>query len=378
MLTAIETIIAFCAFLIVYTYLLFPLGIRFLSVLIGQSRQPSDNGVRQPSVAILCAMYNEEDVAEDKIANFKKLTYANVRLYIGSDGSSDRTNEILAQHANDASLTIYTFPRRGKVYVMNDLISSAVENILVFTDANSMYAPDAIERLVAHLDDPSVGAVCGRLHLVDKEGKSGEGFYWRFETMLKKAESVFKCVIGGNGAIYAVRRKLVCKLPLDTINDDFTISMRVIQQGYCMTYADDAVATEEVGKDDSVEFKRHVRDAAGHYRAMRHLFPLLNPLHPKRFFFYVSHRVIRWFVPQLMIVLLILPWFALGSPVVLAILISEVVFYMLALIGWLSRSKHKVAYIPYYFSYINSALFVGFIKNLLGMQKVAWDRTQRS
>lgn len=322
-------------------------------------------------------MYNEEDVAEDKIANFKNLTYPGVRLYIGSDGSSDRTNEILAQHANDASLTIYTFLRRGKVHVMNDLISSAVEDILVFTDANSMYAPDAIEKLLAHLDDPSVGAVCGRLQLVDNEGKSGEGFYWRFETMLKKAESVFKCVIGGNGAIYAVRRKLVCKLPLDTINDDFTISMRVIQQGYCMTYADDAVATEEVGKDDSVEFKRHVRDAAGHYRAMRHLLPLLNPLHPKRFFFYVSHRVVRWFVPHLMIALLILPWPVATRPVAAATLLTEFLFYVLALVRWLSGTKNKLFYIPFYFTYINVALFVGFIKNQLGIQKVAWERTQR-
>lgn len=376
MLTKIEAIILVSVFLVSYTYLIFPLIILCLARLIVRESEVCGSGFR-PSVAILCAMYNEEAVAEEKIANFKALTYPQVHMYIGSDGSSDRTNEILANYESDPLLNVHTFPRRGKVHVINDLISSASEDILVFTDANSMYAPDALEKLVAHFNDPSVGAVCGRLHLVDRDGKSGEGFYWRFETMLKKAESVFKTVIGGNGAIYAVRRQLVQQLPDDTINDDFTISMRVIQQGYGMTYAENAVATEEVGKDDSVEFKRHIRDAAGHYRAIRHMYPLLNPFYPKRFFFYVSHRVIRWFVPHLMLLLLILPVISIQSTVSITVLICESFFYLLAIMGFISKSKIKIMYIPYYFSYINLALFVGFIKNLLGFQKVAWDRTQR-
>ena len=375
-MTKTDVIILVSVFLVCYTYLIFPLMMLCLTRMIVRKTDVSGSGC-WPSVAILCAMYNEEDVAEDKITNFKALTYPQVRMYIGSDGSSDRTNEILAKYESDQFINVYTFPRRGKVHVINDLILSASEDILVFTDANSMYESDAIEQLVAHFNDPFVGAVCGRLHLIDMNGKSGEGFYWRFETMLKKAESVFKCVIGGNGAIYAVRRQLVQQLPVDTINDDFTISMRVFQQGYGMTYAENAVATEEVGKDDSVEFKRHIRDAAGHYRAMRHMFPLLNPLYPKRFFFYVSHRVIRWFVPHLMLLLLILPVISIQSTVSITVLICESFFYLLAIMGFISKSKIKIMYIPYYFSYINLALFVGFIKNLLGFQKVAWDRTQR-
>lgn len=377
MLSLTDIIILTSVLLVAYTYLLYPLIIITLSRAIG-TRQSKNSRVNiAPSVAILCAMYNEEDVAEDKVANFKALTYPSTRLYIGSDGSSDRTNEILSHYSSDPAITIFNFPRRGKVHVINDLITSAHEEILVFTDANSMYQADAIERLIAHFVDPSVGAVCGRLNLIDKEGVSGEGFYWRYETMLKRSESSFKCVVGGNGAIYAVRRELVHQLPSNTINDDFTISMRVIQQGFGMTYAEDAVATEDVGKDDSAEFKRHVRDAAGHYRAMIHLLPLLNPLHLKRFFFYVSHRVIRWIVPHIMILLCILPWFAMSSFVSKSVLLAEGVFYMFAALGYVTKSKNKLIYIPYYFTYINIALFIGFMKNLLGTQKVAWDRTQR-
>lgn len=375
----ISLLLLICLFLVAYTYLVFPMGIRFLSTYIKPKRGPVDDSVgHPPSVAIICAMYNEEDVAEEKIANFRSLTYPGLRMYIGSDGSSDRTNEILAKYSNDKTLSIYTFPRRGKVHVINDLAASATEDILVFTDANSMFSQDAIEKLVVHLKDPAVGAVCGRLKLVDASGSSGEGFYWRYETMIKKAESVFKCVIGGNGAIYAVRRNLVKQLPANTINDDFTISMRAFLQGYGMIYAEDAIATEDVGKDDKVEFKRHIRDAAGHYRAMRHLLELLNPLYPKRFFFYVSHRVIRWFVPHLMLLSICLPLLDIHSPIPRASIVAQLLFYGLAILGWLSGSKFLPFYIPFYFTYINVAMFIGCIKNMAGLQRVTWNSTERA
>lgn len=331
-----------------------------------------------PSVAMLCAMYNEEDVAEEKIQNFKTLSYPNIRLYVGSDGSTDGTNEILSSYSDAGDLSFFLFPRRGKVHVINDLISAASEEIFVFTDANSMYSPTAVDNLLVHFKNPQIGAVCGCLKLIDAAGKSGEGFYWRYETAIKRAESAFGCVIGANGGIYAVRSCLVQKLPTDTINDDFTLSMGAIAQGYGMTYAEDAIATEEIGKDDAVEFKRHVRDAAGHYRAMRFLAQLLNPFYLKTFFLYVSHRVIRWFVPHLMLVSLVLPFFNLSSLFAKLSLTLQAVFYGLVLMGGLSRSKRKIIYIPYYFVYINLAMLIGFTKNLLGLQSVTWNRTQRS
>lgn len=379
MLTSLSIIIVLSVFLVIYTYVLYPVFLQLLAKTFGNKRSSSYETITGAlPVAIICAMYNEEDVAEEKIANFKALTYPYIRLYIGSDGSSDSTNTILSKYAADPSISIFTFPRRGKVHVINDLITATTEDIIVFTDANSMYVPDAVDHLVKAFSDPTIGAVCGCLKLIERDGSSGESFYWCFETMLKKAESVFKCVVGGNGAIYAVRRQLAHTLPPDTINDDFTISMRVIQHGYGMTYSEYAIATEEVAKDDQSEFKRHIRDAAGHYRAMRHLQPLLNPFYPKRFFFYVSHRVIRWFVPHLMVLLIVLPWFCLHQLIPLIILVLEGGFYLLAMFGWLSKSKLKLVYIPFYFSYINTAIFVGFIKNMLGIQKVMWDRTQRT
>lgn len=376
----ISLLLLLCLFLVAYTYIFFPLGIRLLSTYVRPKPKsgPVYASVSQlPSVAIICAMFNEEQVAEEKIANFKSLNYPALRMYIGSDGSYDRTNEILAKHADDKALRIFTFLRRGKVHVINDLVASTTEDILVFTDANSMFSPDAINKLILPMNDPAVGAVCGRLKLIDASGSSGEGFYWRYETMLKKAESAFGCVIGGNGAIYAVRRGLFQQLPADTINDDFTISMRAIAQGYSMVYAENAVATEEISKDDKIEFNRHIRDAAGHYRAMKHLAVLLNPFYPKRFFFYMSHRVVRWFVPHLMIISLALTLIDITNQLAKFLLLLQAVFYFLSLWGWLARSRAIYLYIPFYFVYINIAMFIGFLRNMFGLQRVTWDRTQR-
>ncbi len=375
----ISVIICIINISIIYTYIIFPI-ILIISARIFKhitTKITYSNKTQNHSVAIICAMYNEEDVVQNKIANFKELNYTLLHMYIGSDGSSDNTNKILASYSDDNDLTIRFLPRRGKVNVINDLISFASEDILIFTDANSMFLKDAIEELLSHFSDHSVGAVCGKLKLNDSNCLSGEGFYWRYETMLKRAESVFKCVIGSNGAIYAVRRELVQPLPANTINDDFTISMRTIAQGYGMAYAEDAIATEDAGKDDKAEFYRHIRDAAGHYRAMRHLIALLNPLYPKRFVFYVSHRVIRWFVPHLMLLSIFLPILDAKSPISTASIIAQILFYSLAFIGWLSRSRFLLFYIPYYFTYINIAMFLGCIKNLFGLQRVTWNSTQR-
>jgi cellulose synthase/poly-beta-1,6-N-acetylglucosamine synthase-like glycosyltransferase len=363
--------------LIIYTYLVYPAIVIFFSLLLHRRPIKNIEAIYSPRVAILCAMYNEETVVIEKIKNYKALEYSNIHFYIGSDGSSDKTNELLSFFKDDISISIYSFPRRGKVYVINDLISLARADIFVFTDANSMFKPNTIQKLISDFRDPSVGAVCGHLELIDNLGGSGESLYWRFENILKRAEGVFKSVIGCNGAIYAVRSELTDQLPPNTINDDFLMSMRVFQQGYGIAYADDAIAIENVGKKDSIEFRRHIRDGAGHYRAIAPLLKLMNPFFLKRFFFYVSHRVIRWFVPHLMLLILIIPWFDIESKFCRFILLTQAIFYTFSMVGFLTGTKNILVYIPYYFTYINIALMFGFIKNIMGKQKTSWESTQR-
>ncbi|MEN6566120.1 MAG: glycosyltransferase [Veillonellales bacterium] len=365
--------------LIVYTYIVFPILLYLLTKIKKDMRCEESNfdTTNSPSVAIICAMYNEEKVVYDKIQNFLELTYDNAILYIGSDGSSDRTNIILREYAYEKKIHIYEFSRRGKVYVINDLLNHVREDIIVFTDANSIFEKKAIINLVKYFNNPKVGAVCGRLNLLKNGQHSGEGFYWRYETFIKTMENRINCVMGANGAIYAIRRELAGPLPSNTINDDFTMSMRVIEKGYDIKYAKNAVANEEINHDDTVEFKRHIRDGAGHYRAVFYLIGLFNPFHPKAFFLYLSHRIIRWLVPFLLIALLILPWLMTMSVLSAIINVFQALFYIFASIGWITRTQNKFFYIPFYFLYINIALMLGFIRNLLGKQKVTWNSTQR-
>ena len=371
--------IFWCAlFLTVYTYLLFPLILAFLVKIRHRQEEPyQDEQTGLPSVAVLCAMYNEEKVVRDKVENFLKIKYNNIKMYIGSDGSSDDTNTILRSYVENNKIAYYEFPRRGKVYVINDLMAKVKEEVVVFTDANSMFEPDTVNNLIKYFRDPRIGAICGRLKLMSSGGITGEGFYWKYETAIKRLENILDCVIGANGAIYAVRRKLLKLLPANTINDDFTNSMRVIEQGYGVKYAEDAVAYEEVNQNDVIEFKRHVRDGAGHYRAIMCLYKLLNPFKPKVFFLYVSHRIIRWLVPFFMILLLVLPLYIEWNPFLHSIYITEIAFYLVALFVWITKTKMNYLYFPFYFVYINIALFMGFLRIIFGIQKVAWSSTKR-
>ena len=364
--------------LTIYTYLVFPAILFILDKLIKKDdgNYPEDIG-DYPRVAIVCAMYNEEKVVREKIENFLNINYRNLKLYIGSDGSNDSTNSILQEYSYDERIMTFEFPRRGKVYVINDLIEKVDEEIIVFTDANSMFEPNAITNLVKYFCDENIGVVCGRLKLLNNGKETGEGFYWRYETALKKLENNISCVIGANGAIYAVRKVLLQPLPVNTINDDFTISMRILGKGFGGKYAADAIACEEVMDDDSVEFKRHIRDAAGHYRAMVQLYSLLNPFKFKVFFLYFSHRVLRWLVPFFLILLLFLPPFTLDAHMMRVLYLLELIFYLFVAVGWLSKTKAKIFYVPYYFIYINIALLIGFFKQILGVQKVTWDSTAR-
>lgn len=365
-------------FLTIYTYIIFPVLLFIITKIFNEEDEKVQQDIKdEPRVAVICAMYNEEKIVRNKIDNFLNLKYRNIKFYIGSDGSNDKTNLILKQYSTNNKIIVYEFPRRGKVYVINDLISKANADILVFTDANSMFKNDAIQHLLKHFSNKKTGVVCGRLKLIKKGQTSGEGFYWHYETAIKKLESIFSCVMGANGAIYAIRKKLVAPISINTINDDFIISMRVLERGYGIVFEENAVAHEEINHDDSVEFRRHIRDGAGHYRALFHLYRLLNPLKLKIFFLYVSHRVIRWFVPMFLILMLICPIFIKECILIKLLFVVEVIFYFLAVMGWLTKTKSKVFYIPYYFIYINIALLFGFCRNILGIQKATWNSTAR-
>ena len=359
--------------LIFYTYLFFPL---ILFVLQPLARRGGAGG-RAEAVTVVCAVHNEEKVIAEKIRNFYALDYpVPPLLFLGLDGCTDGTRAQAGAEIMDGRVQLFDFPRRGKAQTLNALMEKVSTPYAVMTDANSMFEAGALLRLAETMSDDA-GVACGRLMLVDAGGNSGEGLYWRYETMLKKLENAFGSVMGANGAIYMLRSALYEKLPAGTINDDFSVSMKIYEKGYAMRYASGAVAREDAGQTDADEFSRHVRDGAGHYRALCYLWKMLSPLRPARFFFYVSHRVLRWLVPFAMIALYVISAVRLKEPAYrMAWFIQSACYGAAAVVHFLKR-KPKLLRAPYYFVLINGALLAGFIKLCLGRQQSVWVPLKR-
>ena len=351
-------------FLLVYPHVIYP-GVLYLLRPLASNNKNRGSGAAGP-VAVVCSVYNEEKVISRKIENFYRLGYADAELYLGLDGCSDNTMAEIQKARRDNRVKVFEFPRGGKVRVINALLERVWQPYVVMTDANSMFHPDAVSNLLAHLGE-EVGVVCGRLVLMDEDGGSGEGIYWRLETFIKKRESLFGSVIGANGAIYLFRRELFEPLPPTTINDDFSISMRILEKGHRVVYAEDAVAEELQITSDSEEFRRHVRDAAGHFRALVYLRGLLNPLLGKRFFFYLSHRVLRWLGPFFLVAAFWSNAMLLNNQPYQALFVAQCLGYWLVVAVYYFRIRWKPLYILYYFILLNMAIIFGFFKNLLGL-----------
>ncbi len=373
--------------LLFYTYLGYPPLLIFWNKL--KPNQISEHPVSNvlPKIDLVIAAYNEERVIREKIENSMQLDYPKelINIWIVSDGSSDRTNDIVKEFTkSEKNVHLLEFPRTGKSGVINKAMAIIKGDIIVFSDANTEYEPMAIKRLIYHFSNNEVGCVCGRLIYRNPNtviSGEGESLYWRFETALKMLESKIGYIAGANGAIYAIRQSLFKPLPSNTINDDFTISMNIVLKGYKSLYEANAIAYEDVAPDMESEFRRHVRDGAGHYIAIGHLLGLLNPFLGIRSLIYWSHRILRWSAPFILIVVFFINLFLVSSYMYLALLLLQILFYGLAILGLASvklRTKMPFfMYIPFYFCNLNAALFFGFLKAITGNQKTTWQSTTR-
>lgn len=379
-------------FLLFYTYLGYWVVLLIITRVSRGGETENEGSPKLPAVSVLIAAYNEEKVIADKLKNCLTLDYPVefLQIYVASDGSSDKTNDIVREYAaRDERIHLLEFSRTGKSGVLNKAMVQLKDEVVVFSDANTEFMPNALSNLTKHFSDESVGCVCGRLRYRNPgevvSGK-GESSYWRYETVLKKLESMMGYVSGANGAIYAIRRELFESLPNGTINDDFTISMKIVAKGYKCLYEEEAEAFEDVAPTVEGEFKRHIRDGAGHYIAMVHLLKLLNPFLGIRSFIYWSHRIVRWFAPFILVLLFISNFLLADTNFYRATFFLQILFYISATVGMLilfllkiSKIPHflYIFYIPFYFCNLNLALLLGFLKAVSGKQKGAWNRTER-
>ena len=369
---------------ILYTYIGYPV-ILFLLMKLRTTKRERDPLYR-PTVSVLIAAYNEDRILEEKIENCLAVDYPRDRIefLFGSDGSTDGTNAILGQHESRSIRSVIFPRRRGKASVVNDLVAQAKGEVLVFSDANTMYRPDAVQRMVSAFIDPKIGGVCGRLKLIppgSNPGGRGESAYWEYENRLKVMEGKIKTVLGANGAIYAVRRSLVKPLPEHkALMDDFLIPLRIVEMGYDVIFEQNAVGRERTSFSMRDEYRRKVRIGAANFNTLLEIKTLLNPLRGFVAFGLWSHKVVRWFVPFLLVSLWISTLFSPRTPVFIAALVLQALFYALAVAGWLFSAAGLHSPFPGYITYfvvVHAALSVGFFKFLAGTQESAWKRVDR-
>jgi cellulose synthase/poly-beta-1,6-N-acetylglucosamine synthase-like glycosyltransferase len=373
--------------LVLYTYLGYPALLWLLERFwLRRERKSVEFGDGElPFVSMVVPAYNEERVLPAKLANIAELDYPADRLevLIGSDGSTDGTEDLVLA-VDDPRVRLVAFKeRRGKAALLNDLIQEARGDVIVFSDANTMFEPGALRRLVAPFADPEVGGVCGHLVLrAANTETSSESRYWRFEQRLKRVEGRLGAVLGGNGGIYAIRRRLYQRLKPTTIVDDFVIGLRVLQQGYRMVYAGDAWAWELTARNLLGEFERRARIGAGDFQALSWTWDLLLPSRGFVAFSYLSHKVLRWIMPFVLLGMTGISLLGLRDPFFWGVVAAEVVFLGLALCGHLFVSRRGGLFsglrIAYYFLLMNTALLVGAIRFVRGTQSPAWRRTERS
>jgi cellulose synthase/poly-beta-1,6-N-acetylglucosamine synthase-like glycosyltransferase len=345
----------------VYVYVGYPILLWGLQAMFRSSisRQPVE-----PSVSLLVAAYNEAAVIADKIRNGLALDYPaeKLEIVVASDGSKDATAEIVRSLAAESGgrIRLLNFEtNRGKTVVLNDAVPQLRGEIVAFSDASSMLAPNSIRVLVQNFSDPRIGAASGVYRLLKKDQArlgSQEDLYWKYETFLKVQEAKLGAFTGAHGSLYAIRRELYPFPSPDTINDDFTIPIRILEHGYRVAYEPAAIAYEEAHEMEG--FTRRVRITAGNIEQMREIKSLLRPPRPFVLFCLLSHKTGRLLVPLFMVV-------ALAANVVLRsqfpynwLLVGQVLFYGFAVLGAIFSLRPKLLRLPYYFCMINSALFV--------------------
>ena len=379
--------------LLVHTYFLYPLvlflmdGIRqvFRNVRFMRQRAEKRQGKaeRLPPVTLVVAAHNEAACIGAKLSNSLGLNYPADRfeVLIGSDGSTDGTDQAVLQ-CRDSRVHLSAAPRGGKASVLNRCVPAARGEIVVLSDANTMIEPDAIRMLVRHFEDPEVGAVCGRLKLYNPTKREyEESAYWEYESLIKLYEGKLGSVMGANGGLYAIRRRLFTALPPGTIVDDLVIALRILENGYQVRYESEAIACEETTEDYGREFGRRARIAAGNFQSLRVVPGLLSPAAGFRAFAFWSHKVLRWCAPALMALAFVANCFLLASPVYRVLLAGQLLFYGMAFAGkarWFDGALRRAASVAYYFVTMNVAIAVGFWRFARGSQAAAWERTART
>jgi cellulose synthase/poly-beta-1,6-N-acetylglucosamine synthase-like glycosyltransferase len=362
---------------VVYVYAGYPCLIFLLARL--RPRPVRKSGVDLPTVSFVIAAYNEAPVIATKLANTLALDYPPDRLevIVASDGSTDATEEIVRTQFGHR-VRLVAMGRHGKTLTQNHAVAAATGEIVVFSDATTVYRADSLRALVANYADPEVGCVTGTVaYGTESEAAvdQGRAAYWNYESFLRRNESLFCSVLGAAGCVYSLRRRLYTPLEADVISD-VAQAIRTVEQGYRAVVEDAAVVFEPTeSRSIREEVQRRARVIA---RGLRLKFRL------RRFFFrhpwflvqVLSHRILRWAVPLFLIVALAANALLVGHPVYRALFVAQLALYGVAALAYLLERRNvrpRGLVIPLYFCVVNLAPLLAFRALLRGEKQITWE-----
>lgn len=341
-----------------------------------------------PTLTLVVAAYNEEKIIEEKIHNTLSLNYPadKFKIIFVTDGSTDETPNIISKYSQIKLM--HKEGRSGKIDAVHRAMNEVDSEIVVFTDANTFLNKEALLKISRHYANPKVGAVSGekRVHIeTSSDATAGEGFYWKYESKLKKWDAELYSVVGAAGELFSVRTALYIPVEADTLLDDFMISMKIAINGYKIAYDPDAYAIESSSENLKEELKRKIRIAAGGIQSVIRTKKLFNPfVNPVLSFQYISHRMLRWTItPILMIFVFFLNLYIITQTNEMLyhfLMIAQILFYTSAIVGWLLESRQvriKILFIPYYFVFMNYAMILGMFRYFNAGQSVLWDKVKR-
>jgi cellulose synthase/poly-beta-1,6-N-acetylglucosamine synthase-like glycosyltransferase len=378
----IEPLFWACVALVAYVYAGYPLLLALGHRLRSPRSIPDAGGT--PKVTLIVSAFNEADCIAAKLDNTLGLDYPREQLEIivVSDASEDGTDEIVETYANRGVSLVRMSQRGGKTLGLNAGVAASNGDVIVFSDANALYRADAIRRLVAPFAASDVGAVIGESTYNEANTESGrsESLYWRYETWIKALESWRGSVVGGDGAIYSVRRALYKPMGARALSD-FVNPLQVVMAGYRCIYEPRALSYEEAASDFGREYRRKVRIVNRAWRAMWSMRAMLNPFAYGAFAFKLwSHKVLRWCVPAFLVAILVLNALLLGArPIYWLALVTQLAFYGLALAGFLLRNRDKqpsLLRVPFYFCVVNFAAGVALLEALGGKSYTTWTTSR--
>ena len=377
----LASLVTICGFAVIYHHALFPAYLRWRAKHV-VSRCPAPSTRELPSVIVIVPAYNEATVIAGKLRNLTSLIYPadKVEVIIACDGCTDdtapRARRAAAElESMDVSITVVEHQvNRGKVAVLNDALCNVKSDVVCLTDASSWMSVDALLQAERHFRQAEVGVVAGTYHLY-RTGSVGEDAYWRYQRNVKEGEAAMGAPLGVHGACYFMRREAICRLPDDTINDDFFLPMHAVANGYRAVYEPSIMALEMEPTDQDMDFKRRCRIAAGNAQQVIRLATLLHPRHRGIAVAFASGKVLRVIMPYLMLACLI------GS----AILASESILFLVLLLlqagGYaaaatfrLVGSRFRLLDILHYFVTGHAANLVGSVRYFAGLEKGRWTK----